>query len=50
MAILEDGVAPTSDRREIAGLRRMQQMGAEVVSSDQDLSCAAEARFEGVAG
>ena len=50
VAILEDGVATTSDRRRIAALRRMQQMGAELVTSDQVLSCAAEARIEGVAG
>ena len=49
VAILEDGVATTSDRRRIAALRRMQQMGSEIVTSDQVLSDGAEARVEGAA-
>jgi nicotinamidase-related amidase len=42
--ILRDGVATTSDRRRDAALRRLHQMGAELVTSDDVLSSGAVER------
>ena len=40
VAALEDGVATTGERRRTAALSRLQQMGAEIVTSEQMLSSA----------
>jgi len=44
VAILQDGVATTSASRQSAALRRLQAMGAELVTSDDVLSCGMAAR------
>ncbi|HSB71583.1 MAG TPA: cysteine hydrolase [Candidatus Methylomirabilis sp.] len=40
VAVLQDGVATTSDRRRSAALHRMHKLGAEIVTSKHVITCA----------